>query len=162
MQPLPVSVDRLRPRDASALNGAVRRRPFIRMLSSGDSQLLTTYQYRQALRPPVLERFNRFNNLPTRYCRRATATNLPAFPSLAADWRQLTTCLRVPPGLAAPGFQEICPVLTACAVNKRQPVLYLLLLLVPPSLAATGSQEISPVLRALYPSRGCVNGHQAG
>jgi hypothetical protein len=28
------------------------------------------------------------------------------------DLRQLTTCLRVPPSLAATGFQEICPVLT--------------------------------------------------
>ncbi|HLE62806.1 MAG TPA: hypothetical protein VI750_06700 [Pyrinomonadaceae bacterium] len=38
-----------------------------------------------------------------------------------------------------------------------------LTLRVPPSLAATPVfQEISPALRALYPSRGCGNGHQAG
>ena len=30
------------------------------------------------------------------------------------------------------------------------------------ALRATGFQEISPVLRALYPSRECANGHQAG
>ena len=77
-------------------------------------------------------------------CRLATANNLPVSPSLAAT-----------------GSQAIQPVYKqpAHAVDKRQLTTYLR---VPPSLAATGSQEISPVLRALYPSRGCANGHQPG
>jgi hypothetical protein len=59
VQPLPVSVDWLRPRDASARNGAVSRTA-IEATNAADGRQLLTYQYRQALRPPVFGRFNRF------------------------------------------------------------------------------------------------------
>ena len=65
---LPVSVDGLRPRNASAHNIAVLMTA-IETTNAADRRQLLTYQYRQALRPPVFGRLNRFTNnfqvLPT-------------------------------------------------------------------------------------------------